>query len=102
MPIVESALQQRRVLLDYVGQFLKPGTHVVASSVEEIAANLKALNCEWTYSPFGPAQTWPLTAVDCFISLDVWWPIVLTQIIESAQNEYWKFPLQGHVLLRKC
>jgi Peroxidase len=60
--------------LDYFTKFLQPGTHEVAS-IEEILDEPEHPNCEWT--PYvgkcgeGPPEHWPLTAVDCSLSLDV-------------------------------
>jgi hypothetical protein len=60
--------------LDYFSHFLQRGKHVVAS-VDAIAMDGGAPNCEWTpvtgKCGAGPPEEWPLTAIDCTLSLDV-------------------------------
>jgi hypothetical protein len=60
--------------LDYFTKFLQPGIHKVAS-VAEILDEPENPNCDWTPNVgkcgAGPQEFWPLTAVDCTLSLDV-------------------------------
>ena len=56
--------------LDYFSAYLQPGEHIV-STPEEILATPDGPNCKWTPSECAGERPWPMTAVDCSLSLDV-------------------------------